>query len=339
VAKYGLCSDKRRGSFHTRSICACCGLYGGTNNNVRWHLYLRSHGLSRMAWWYLALSSTATMRLPRRRWRSSWRRKDANASALKCISRYSTGQTMSTEMSSTPDYGNDFPAQVEPQACASGARLRGFAASGLTFSSHRKVAIKSGMKKQTDTARRVKCCCLQLKAGHTCQTNRAVLKLTAPKHATDLRVGACSSTGSWISGATHRRQRDPCCWKWHSSRLHSSMSSRPASRRSFFTAATRTGSHCATCGRGLRGRKNHLAKQPLALPHPELDAVALTQVLRQNGPIPQARFKSEVAWCLAQICLNARRRGVLIRRAGACGPAFAGGQCATFGPGQSQGRD
>jgi transposase InsO family protein len=34
------------------------------------------------------------------------------------------------------------------------------------------------------------------------------------------------------------------------------MSSRLASRRNFFTAATRTGSDCATRGRGLRSRKS-----------------------------------------------------------------------------------
>src|SRR5579859_2031953 len=198
VAKYRLCSDRRRVSFHTRSTGASCGLYGGRNNNVRWHLYLLSNGLSRMAWWYLALSSTTTMRLPRRRWRSSWRRKDANVSALN--------------------------------------------------------------------------------TGHTCQTKRPVLKLTAPKHATDLRVGACSSTGSWISGATHMRQRDPCCWKWHSSRLHSSMSSRLASRCSFFY---RRNAHRIRL-RNLRARlaqpKTHLSEQSLALPNAQLDSVALAQM-------------------------------------------------------------
>jgi hypothetical protein len=51
-------------------------------------------------------------------------------------------------------------------------------------------------------------------------------------------------------------------------------------------------------------KKTQLAKQSLALPHAELDTVALTQVLRQNGPIPQARFESEDAGCLAQIRLN-----------------------------------
>src|SRR5471030_236898 len=225
VAKYRLCSARRLVSFQTRSIGASCGLYGGRNSNVKCRLYLRSSGLSMVAWWYLALSSTTTMRLPRRRWRSSWRRKDTNVSALK--------------------------------------------------------------------------------TGHTCQTKRPVLRLTAPKHATDLRVGACINTGSRTSGATHMRQRDPCCWKWHSSRLHNSTSSRFARRRSFFYSRNPDGIRLGDLRARFAQPKTHLAKQPLALSHAQLDAVALTQVLRQNGPIPQARFKSEVAWRLAQVSLNA----------------------------------
>jgi len=36
-------------------------------------------------------------------------------------------------------------------------------------------------------------------------------KRTAPKYPTLLRVGACSRTGSLISGGIHMRQREPCC--------------------------------------------------------------------------------------------------------------------------------
>jgi hypothetical protein len=61
-------------------------------------------------------------------------------------------------------------------------------------------------------------------------------------------VGAWINTGSLSSGGTHIRQRVPCCWKWHSSRLHSSTSRRLACCRSFLKAATRTGSDWATWG-------------------------------------------------------------------------------------------
>ena len=52
-----------------------------------------------------------------------------------------------------------------------------------------------------------------LKIGHIIRTNWPVSKLTAPKQATDFRVGAWRSIGSLISGGTHMRQREPCCWK------------------------------------------------------------------------------------------------------------------------------
>ena len=48
---------------------------------------------------------------------------------------------------------------------------------------------------------------------HIVRTNRPVRRLTPPKQATDLRVGACCKIESLISGGTHIRQREPCCWK------------------------------------------------------------------------------------------------------------------------------
>ena len=67
VAKKRLCAARRRASFQTRSMGASCGLYGGRNNKVSTLWYRRSQGASNTAWWYLALSSTTTMRLPRER--------------------------------------------------------------------------------------------------------------------------------------------------------------------------------------------------------------------------------------------------------------------------------
>ena len=114
VAKYRLCVAKRRANFHTRSIGASCGLYGGRNSSVRILRYLRKSGASRMAWWYRALSSTITMRLPRDRCRSNFLRNASKVTALN--------------------------------------------------------------------------------TSHICWMNFPVPRLTAPKQATDLRVGACSNT-------------------------------------------------------------------------------------------------------------------------------------------------
>lgn len=49
------------------------------------------------------------------------------------------------------------------------------------------------------------------------------LTFIAPNKAMDLRVGAKSWIGSISSGGTHILIHKPCCWKWHSSRLHKSM--------------------------------------------------------------------------------------------------------------------
>src|SRR4030042_2441625 len=82
VAKYWLCVATRRASFHTRSIGASCGLYGGKNSNLVTRRYFFRNGASRIAWWYRALSKTITIRLPRGRHRNTFIRKNLKVSAL-----------------------------------------------------------------------------------------------------------------------------------------------------------------------------------------------------------------------------------------------------------------
>src|SRR3970282_1969795 len=108
--------------------------------------------------------------------------------------------------------------------------------------------------------------------------------LPAPKQATDWRVGACKSTGSLISGGTHMRQRVPCCWKWHSSKLHRSILGLRASRRSFFYGALAHGVCLRDLGPGLSEAKSQLPKQALTLSDFELHAVALVQMVREELP-------------------------------------------------------
>src|SRR6202158_3550349 len=132
-----------------------------------------------------------------------------------------------------------------------------------------------------------------LNTAHIARTNLPVRRLTAPKQATDLRVGACCNTGSLISAGTHMRQREPCCWKWHSSRLHSSTSARLARRRSFFYRR-----HFHRVGlRHLRSRlaqaKAELPEQALTLPHSQLNAETPAQVLRQQRPVPPIGCQAE----------------------------------------------
>jgi hypothetical protein len=98
--------------------------------------------------------------------------------------------------------------------------------------------------------------------GSKAVTNLPVRKLTAPKHATDLRVGACSKIGSFSSGGTHMRQRVPCCWKWHSSELHRSTLGSAARRRSFFKGSLR-------CRIGLGYDRTWLTQAKVHLPKPD----------------------------------------------------------------------
>src|SRR5512140_1386255 len=185
VTKNRLCVAMRRASFQTRSTGASCGLYGGRNSRVNTARYCRSNGLSKTAWWYRALSSTSTMRLPRERCRSSVFRTVSNVTALNVT--------------------------------------------------------------------------------HRERMNLPGRKLTAPKHATDLRVGAWSRTGSLISGGTHMRHRGPCCWKWHSSTLQSSTPRRRARRCSFFKRRDLDRIGLGDLGSGLAQPEPHVAEDALAL--------------------------------------------------------------------------
>src|SRR3972149_8989446 len=221
VGKYRLCVASLRASFQTRSIGESCGLYGGRKSRVSTRRRLRSQGARSLAWWYAALSSTITMRLPRERCRSNVLRNSAKVTAL--------------------NFG--------------------------------------------DMARR----------------NLPVRRLTAPKQAMDLRVGACVTTGSLTSGGTHMRHRVPCCWKWHSSRLHSSTFSRLANRRSFFCLGDRHRIGLGNLWPGLAEAKSHLAEDPLAPPPTERHAVVLFQMHAQQLAIPKVLLVTEIARAAPQL--------------------------------------
>ncbi|HKU27285.1 MAG TPA: hypothetical protein VJQ54_17570 [Candidatus Sulfotelmatobacter sp.] len=110
-----------------------------------------------------------------------------------------------------------------------------------------------------------------------------MLRLTAPKHASDLRMGACINTGSRPSGATHMRQRDPVP-------LEMTFIQTPyldvlalCQAPEFFTAATRAGSDWGDLRTRFAQPETHLTKQPLALAHAEPHAIVLAQVLRHSS--------------------------------------------------------
>ena len=151
------------------------------------------------------------------------------------------------------------------------------------------------------------------------QANVPRHKLTAPKQAMDLRVGAWRTMGSVSSGGTHMRQRVPCCWKWHSSRLHTSTSSRAARTPSFFKSLHLLRIRLRHLGAGFTAAKPQLFEQSLALAHPQAHAVAAAHVFRQQLAIPQIPVQPERRGALPQI---GRHRLPLLgaERAGPPGP-------------------
>jgi len=221
VTKYWLCVAMRLASFHTRSIGASCGLYGGKNTNLRILRYFSNNGASSTAWWYRALSRMITTRLPRVRWRNNCFRKSSNVSALNL--------------------------------------------------------------------------------SQMVRTNLPVFMLTAPKHATDLRVGACCNIGSFVSGGTHIRLRVPCCWKWHSSRLHISVSFFLARRRSFFKNLDLNGIGLGYLRSWLTQPKPKFAEHTLALSHTKLNMIALFQMFTQHFAIPKVLPMSKIARIFSQV--------------------------------------
>lgn len=149
-----------------------------------------------------------------------------------------------------------------------------------------------------------------LNFGSKAVTNLPVRTLAAPKHATDLRVGACSRTGSLSSGGIHMRQRVPCCWKWHSSELHRSILGSAARRRSFFKDSLGCRVGLGNERTGLAQPKPHLAEQALTLACPQGDLVALAQMFGQQFAIPQGLGKAELTRAAPQVAPHALPVGI-----------------------------
>src|SRR5271166_1706141 len=112
-------------------------------------------------------------------------------------------------------------------------------------------------------------------------------RLTAPNNAIDLRVDACSKTGSFSSGGTHITHREPCCWKWHSSRLHNARSSRRARRRSFFISPLGFRVGLGDQGARLAPPEAQVPENALTLPHAEVNRIRFVQVVGQELAVPE----------------------------------------------------
>jgi len=137
-------------------------------------------------------------------------------------------------------------------------------------------------------------------------TSFPVRTLTAPNRAQLLRVGACRTTGSLSSGGTHIAQREPCCWKWHSSKLHKSISSSRARRRSFFKILLGLGVCLGNQRAGLPAAESHFAEDTLRLARPKLNAVGALQVVRKHLSVPKILLVVKISWSLSQVLSQLR---------------------------------
>ena len=81
-------------------------------------------------------------------------------------------------------------------------------------------------------------------------------------------------------------EREPCCWKWHSSRNQRSMSSFLARRRSFFICRLRAGIGMRDDTTRLAAPESELSKKPLALPDSEMDSFFLPKMMAEEFSIP-----------------------------------------------------
>ncbi len=130
---------------------------------------------------------------------------------------------------------------------------------------------------------------------------------TAPKYPTLRRVGWWSNTGSLVSGGTHIRHLEPCCWKRASSRAHRSTASSLASRRVFFRLLLLEGVGPGDKGARLAQAEAKLSKQPLTLSHAQINLPLLSNKSRQGFAVPQVRGKAEIFRRLPQCRGNLRQ--------------------------------
>ncbi len=127
--------------------------------------------------------------------------------------------------------------------------------------------------------------------------------LTAPKYPTPFRVGCCKTTGFFSSGATHIRQRVPCCWKWTSSTAHMSYPSAWSSASFFILLLL-----FRICFRALRTRfakmKIKLPEDSLALTRAQLDIFLFAKPMRKTFSVPYCAIQTGILWAFPQYLID-----------------------------------
>jgi len=106
-------------------------------------------------------------------------------------------------------------------------------------------------------------------------------------------------------------QRNPCCWKWHSSSNQRSISSFAARRGSFFISTLRFWIGFSNQRPGFSSPKPHLAEQTLALPDTQGYAKSLLEMMTEKFPIPKILSISKITRGLTQMLRDFFKDGLI----------------------------
>jgi len=131
--------------------------------------------------------------------------------------------------------------------------------------------------------------------------SRPLFMFTAPNKPIDFRVGARSWIGSVSSGGTHILILEPCCWKWHSSKLHNSIVESLASFRRFFKILLLIWIRFRNQRARFSKPKTQVPENTLALPDSQIHSKALSEMMREEFSIPKVLLITQFTGMLAKI--------------------------------------
>jgi len=108
-------------------------------------------------------------------------------------------------------------------------------------------------------------------------------------------------------GGTHLTVRVPCCWNWHSSRLHKSMAGLWARRWSFFISPLSRGVRLGHDRPGFAESEVQTVENPLALSSAQVNPAGPIQMVSEQLAIPEVLRVAELAGRLPQVAVRPRQ--------------------------------
>src|SRR5574337_111837 len=99
-------------------------------------------------------------------------------------------------------------------------------------------------------------------------------------------------------------QREPCCWKWHSSSNHISISGSTTSRLSFFIFLLRYKVSVSNHWPGFTSAKPELTKQTLALTYSKINLLSFSQMMAKKLSVPKILLIPKFTGGTSQIFLK-----------------------------------